>query len=165
MAELIWRAMRDQVFAEKMGLETGWNCHISLTPNGDRPCDGAPSSPSHGSLHEDLNQASLWTLCTRLNVRGRRLAMPPEEASTETLRVLSPLRLSGQLNSLGCSVIFHQGESVSMVKLIEQARHTTYGIRKCFLFLLQCQLSLVIIQFLACLAHCPLLRYTHNKTL
>lgn len=45
-----------QVFAEKMGLETGWNCHISLTPNGDSPCDGAPSSPSHGSLHEDLNQ-------------------------------------------------------------------------------------------------------------
>ena len=27
-----------------------------------------------------------------------------------------------------------------------QARHTTYGIRKCFLFLLQCQLSLVILQ-------------------
>lgn len=47
-----------QVFAEKMGLETGWNCHISLTPNGDSPCDGAPSSPSHGSLHEDLNQGS-----------------------------------------------------------------------------------------------------------
>lgn len=45
-----------KVFAEKMGLETGWNCHISLTPNGDSPCDGAPSSPSHGSLHEDLNQ-------------------------------------------------------------------------------------------------------------
>ncbi|XP_040885349.1 transmembrane protein 94-like [Toxotes jaculatrix] len=42
-----------------------------------------------------------------------------------------------------------------MVKLIEQARHTTYGIRKCFLFLLQCQLSLVIIQFLACLAQLP----------
>lgn len=45
-----------QVFAEKMGLETGWNCHISLTPNGDSPCDGASSSPSHASLHEDLNQ-------------------------------------------------------------------------------------------------------------
>lgn len=27
-----------------------------------------------------------------------------------------------------------------------QARHATYGIRKCFLFLLQCQLMLVIIQ-------------------
>lgn len=35
---------------------------------------------------------------------------------------LTPLRLSGQLNSLGCSVIFHQGDSVSMVKLIEQVR-------------------------------------------
>lgn len=44
-----------QVFAEKMGLETGWNCHISLTPNGDGHCDGAPSSPSQaGSLHDDL---------------------------------------------------------------------------------------------------------------
>ena len=37
---------------------------------------------------------------------------------------LSPLRLSGQLNSLGCSVTFHQGESVSIVKLIEQVRNT-----------------------------------------
>lgn len=37
---------------------------------------------------------------------------------------LSPLRLSGQLNSMGCSVTFHQGESVSMVKLIEQVRCT-----------------------------------------
>lgn len=47
-----------QVFAEKMGLETGWNCHISLTPNGDMPgSDIPPSSPSHaGSLHDDLNQ-------------------------------------------------------------------------------------------------------------
>lgn len=27
-----------------------------------------------------------------------------------------------------------------------QARHATYGIRKCFLFLLQCQLTLVVIQ-------------------
>ncbi|KAJ8246442.1 hypothetical protein GJAV_G00267840 [Gymnothorax javanicus] len=42
-----------------------------------------------------------------------------------------------------------------MVKLIEQARHTTYGIRKCFLFLLQCQLTLVIIQFVACLSQLP----------
>lgn len=37
---------------------------------------------------------------------------------------LSPLRLSGQLNSLGCAVTFHQGDSVSMVKLIEQVGHT-----------------------------------------
>uniref|UniRef100_A0A3Q0RLN8 Transmembrane protein 94 n=1 Tax=Amphilophus citrinellus TaxID=61819 RepID=A0A3Q0RLN8_AMPCI len=255
--------LRSKVFAEKMGLETGWNCHISLTPNGDGPCDGAPSSPSHGSLHEDLNQDSrdeaegpllpeeeahsdlasfhptdsdvpsfledcnraklprgihqvrphlknidnvpllvpLFTDCTpetmcemitimqenrevtcclgsAANFRNSRLFLQsdlsialdplyPSQCSWETFGYatgggfngeaegLSPLRLSGQLNSMGCSVTFHQGESVSMVKLIEQARHTTYGIRKCFLFLLQCQLSLVIIQFLACLAQLP----------
>ncbi|XP_070783608.1 transmembrane protein 94 [Enoplosus armatus] len=255
--------LRSKVFAEKMGLETGWNCHISLTPNGDSPCDGAPSSPSQGSLHEDLNQDSrdeaegpllpeeevhsdlasfqptdsdvpsfledcnraklprgihqvrphlknidnvpllvpLFTDCSpdtmcemmkimqenrevtcclgsSANFRNSRLFLQsdvsialdplyPSQCSWETFGYatgggfngdtegLSPLRLSGQLNSLGCSVTFHQGESVSMVKLIEQARHTTYGIRKCFLFLLQCQLSLVIIQFLACVAQLP----------
>uniref|UniRef100_A0A3Q4IG62 Transmembrane protein 94 n=1 Tax=Neolamprologus brichardi TaxID=32507 RepID=A0A3Q4IG62_NEOBR len=253
--------LRSKVFAEKMGLETGWNCHISLTPNGDGPCDGAPSSPSHGSLHEDLNQSRdeaegpllpeeeahsdlasfqptdsdvpsfledcnraklprgihqvrphlknidnvpllvpLFTDCTPEamcemitimqenrevtcclgsagNFRNSRLFLQsdlialdplyPSQCLWETfgyatgggfngeVEGLSPLRLSGQLNSMGCSVTFHQGESVSMVKLIEQARHTTYGIRKCFLFLLQCQLSLVIIQFLACLAQLP----------
>uniref|UniRef100_A0A3Q3JQQ3 Uncharacterized protein n=1 Tax=Monopterus albus TaxID=43700 RepID=A0A3Q3JQQ3_MONAL len=227
--------LRSKVFAEKMGLETGWNCHISLTPNGHGPYDGAPSSPSHGSLHEDLNQDSrdeaegpllpeeeahsdlasfqrLWfaklprgihqvrphlknidnvpllvplftdctpdTMCEMMkimqenrevtcclgssaNFRNSRLFLQsdlsialdplyPSQCSWETFGYatgggfngdaegLSPLRLSGQLNSLGCSVTFHQGESVSMVKLIEQARHTTYGIRKCFLFLLQC---------------------------
>lgn len=52
--------LRSKVFAEKMGLETGWNCHISLTPNGDMPgSEIPPSSPSHaGSLHDDLNQVS-----------------------------------------------------------------------------------------------------------
>lgn len=45
-----------------MGLETGWNCHISLTPNGDSLCDGAPSSPFQGSLHEELNQGACWYL-------------------------------------------------------------------------------------------------------
>ncbi|XP_049614468.1 endoplasmic reticulum magnesium-transporting P-type ATPase [Syngnathus scovelli] len=250
--------LRSKVFAEKMGLETGWNCHISLTPNGDGPCEGAPSSPYHGSLHEDsrdeaegpllseeevhsdlasfqptdsdlpsfledCNRAKLprgihqvrphlknidnvpllvplFTDCTpdtmcemikimqenrevtcclgsAANFRNSRLFLQsdlsialeplyPSQCSWETFsrttgpfnrstEGLSPLRLSGQLNSLGCSVAFHQGESVSMAKLIEQARHTTYGIRKCFLFLLQCQLTLVIIQFLSCLAQLP----------
>ncbi|XP_078793143.1 transmembrane protein 94 isoform X2 [Oryzias latipes] len=255
--------LRSKVFAEKMGLETGWNCHISLTPNGDSPCDGAPSSPSQGLLHEDINPDSrddaegpllpeeeahsdlasfqpidsdvpsfledcnraklprgihqvrphlknidnvpllvpLFTDCSpdtmcemikimqenrevtcclgsSANFRNSRLFLQsdlslaldplyPSQCSWETFGYatgggfsrdaegLSPLKLSGQLNSLGCSVSFHQGDSVSMVKLIEQARHTTSGIRKCFLFLLQCQLSLVIIQFLACLVQLP----------
>ncbi|XP_061665554.1 transmembrane protein 94 isoform X4 [Syngnathoides biaculeatus] len=256
--------LRSKVFAEKMGLETGWNCHISLTSNGDGPCEGTPFSPCHGSVHEDLNQAycrdeaegpllseeevhsdlasfqptdsdvpsfledcnraklprgiqqvrphlknidnvpllvPLFTDCTpetmcemikimqenrevtcclgsASNFRNSRLFLQsdlsialdplyPSQCSWEMFSYatrgvlsrstegLSPLRLSGQLNSLGCSVTFHQGESVSMTNLIEQARHTTYGIRKCFLFLLQCQLSLVIIQFVACLAQLP----------
>ncbi|KAJ8399770.1 hypothetical protein AAFF_G00408750 [Aldrovandia affinis] len=256
--------LRSKVFAEKMGLETGWNCHISLTPNGDGHCDVGPSSPSHaGSLHEDLHQDSrdeaegpllleeeghsdltsfqptdsdvpsfledcnraklprgihqvrphlknidnvpllvpLFTDCTpetmcemmkimqenrevtcclgsSANFRNSCLFLQsdlsialdplyPSRCSWETFGYatssgmngddegLSPMGLSGQLNSLACSVTFHQGESVSMVKLIEQARHTTYGIRKCFLFLLQCQLTLVIIQFVACLAQLP----------
>uniref|UniRef100_A0A3Q2FPS6 Transmembrane protein 94 n=1 Tax=Cyprinodon variegatus TaxID=28743 RepID=A0A3Q2FPS6_CYPVA len=252
--------LRSKVFAEKMGLETGWNCHISLTPNGDGPCEGAASSPSHGSLHEDLHHSRdeaegpllseeeaqsdlasfqpadsdvpsfledcnraklprgihqvrphlknidnvpllvpLFTDCTpdmcemmkimqenrevtcclgsSANFRNSRLFLQsdfigldplyPSQCSWETFGYatggglhgdaegLSPLRLSGQLNSLGCSVSFHQGNSVSLIKLIEQARHTTSGIRKCFLFLLQCQLSLVIVQFLACLAQLP----------
>nr|XP_040033370.1 transmembrane protein 94 isoform X1 [Gasterosteus aculeatus aculeatus] len=256
--------LRSKVFAEKMGLETGWNCHISLTPNGESPCDGAQTSPGHVSLHglltqdsrdeaegpllaeeeahsdlagfqptdsdvpsflEDCNRAKLprgihqvrphlknidnvpllvplFTDCTpdtmcemikimqenrevtcclgsSANFRNSRLFLQsdlsialdplyPSQCSWETFGYatgggfsdadaegLCPLRLSGQLNTLGCSATFHQGESVSMVKLIEQARHTTYGIRKSFLFLLQCQLSLVIIQFLACLAQLP----------
>ncbi|XP_077595653.1 transmembrane protein 94 [Stigmatopora nigra] len=256
--------LRSKVFAEKMGLETGWNCHITLTSNGDGLCEAAPSSPCHGSFHEDLKQADsrdeaegpllpeevvrldmssfqptdsdvpsfledcnraklprgihqvrphlknidnvpllvpLFTDCTpdtmlemikimqenkevtcclgsAANFRNSQLFLQsdlsialdplyPSQCSWETLsyatkgafnrctEVISPLRLSGQLNCLGCAVTFHQGESVSMTKLIEQARHTTYGIRKCFLFLLQCQLSLVIIQFLACLAQLP----------
>uniref|UniRef100_A0A672LSQ8 Transmembrane protein 94 n=1 Tax=Sinocyclocheilus grahami TaxID=75366 RepID=A0A672LSQ8_SINGR len=254
--------LRSKVFAEKMGLETGWNCHISLTPNGDGHYDGAPSSPSQaGSLHDDLlhdsrddaegpllpedqsdlasfqptdsdvpsfledcNRAKLprgihqvrphlknidnvpllvplFTDCTpetmcemmkimqenrevtcclgsSANFRNSCLFLQsdisisldplyPSRCSWETFGYaagcglngdcdeLSPLGLSASLNSLACSMSFHQGESVSMVKLIEQARHTTYGIRKCFLFLLQCQLTLVIIQFLACLIQLP----------
>ncbi|XP_062858998.1 transmembrane protein 94 isoform X2 [Trichomycterus rosablanca] len=253
--------LRSKVFAEKMGLETGWNCHISLTPNGNSPGEGPPSSPSQaGSLRDDLlpdsqddaegpllaedegqsdlasfqatesdvladcNRAKLprgihqvrphlknidnvpllvplFTDCTpetmcemmkimqenrevtcclgsSANYRNSCLFLQsdlsislnplyPSRCSWETFgygtgcgvneewEELTPLRLSARLNSLGCSVSLHQGESFSMVKLIEQARHTTYGIRKCFLFLLQCQLTLVIIQFLACLIQLP----------
>ncbi|XP_053938904.1 transmembrane protein 94 isoform X2 [Cuculus canorus] len=257
--------LKSKVFAEKMGLETGWNCHISLTPNGDVPgSDIPPSSPSHaGSLHDDLHQVSrddveglllmeeeghsdlisfqptdsdipsfledcnraklprgihqvrphlqnidnvpllvpLFTDCTpetmcemikimqeygevtcclgsSANLRNSCLFLQsdisialdplyPSRCSWETfgyatsttmthaLDELTPLQLSGQLNSLSCSMSFRQEESTSIIRLIEQARHATYGIRKCFLFLLQCQLTLVVIQFLSCLAQLP----------
>uniref|UniRef100_A0A7M4EAC3 Transmembrane protein 94 n=1 Tax=Crocodylus porosus TaxID=8502 RepID=A0A7M4EAC3_CROPO len=257
--------LKSKVFAEKMGLETGWNCHISLTPNGDVPgSEIPPSSPSHaGSLHDDLHQVSrddveglllmeeeghsdlisfqptdsdipsfledcnraklprgihqvrphlqnidnvpllvpLFTDCTpetmcemikimqeygevtcclgsSANLRNSCLFLQsdisialdplyPSRCSWETFGYatsanmmnvsdeLSPLQLSGQLNSLPCSMSFRQEESISIIRLIEQARHATYGIRKCFLFLLQCQLTLVIIQFLSCLMQLP----------
>ncbi|KAF0024980.1 hypothetical protein F2P81_021861 [Scophthalmus maximus] len=121
--------LRSKVFAEKMGLETGWNCHISLTPNGDSPCNGAPSSPGHGSLRDDLNQDS------RDEAEGPLL---PEEEAHSDLASFQPT----------------DSDVPSFLEDCNRARHTTYGIRKCFLFLLQCQLSLVIIQtqnyFLGC---------------
>ncbi|XP_077183955.1 transmembrane protein 94 isoform X3 [Paroedura picta] len=257
--------LKSKVFAEKMGLETGWNCHVSLTPNGDVPgCEVPPSSPSHaGSLHEDLHQVSredaeglllmeeeghldlisfqptdsdipsfledcnraklprgihqvrphlqnidnvpllvpLFTDCTpetmcemikimqeygevtcclgsSANLRNNCLFLQsdisvaldplyPSRCSWETFgyatstnmtRIsdeLTPLQLSGQLNSLSCSLSICPEETIGIIRLIEQARHVTYGIRKCFLFLLQCQLALVIIQFLSCLVQLP----------
>uniref|UniRef100_A0A8C5QNL3 Transmembrane protein 94 n=1 Tax=Leptobrachium leishanense TaxID=445787 RepID=A0A8C5QNL3_9ANUR len=257
--------LRSKVFAEKMGLETGWNCHISLTPNGDGPgSEVPPSSPSHaGSLRDDLHQASredaegmllmeeegrsdmisfqptdsdvpsffedsnraklprgihqvrphlqnidnvpllvpLFTDCTpetmcemiqimqehgevtcclgsSANTRNIGLYLQsdisvsldplyPSRCSWEMFGYLSgplrttttekpsPLQLSTALNSLPCSMSFRQEECVGIIRLIEQARHATYGIRKCFLFLLQCQLTLVIVQFLACALQLP----------
>ncbi|KAH0518681.1 hypothetical protein LTLLF_115435 [Microtus ochrogaster] len=262
--------LKSKVFAEKMGLETGWNCHISLTPNGDMPgSEIPPSSPSHaGSLHDDLNQVSrddaeglllleeeghsdlisfqptdsdipsfledcnraklprgihqvrphlqnidnvpllvpLFTDCTpdtmcemikimqeygevtcclgsSANLRNSCLFLQsdvsialdplyPSRCSWETFGYatsttmaqasdgLSPLQLSGQLNSLPCSLTFRQEETISIIRLIEQARHATYGIRKCFLFLLQCQLTLVIIQTQHYFLLCFLLKFS-----
>ncbi|XP_043940880.1 transmembrane protein 94 isoform X2 [Protopterus annectens] len=256
--------LKSKVFAEKMGLETGWNCHISLTPNDEgHGSEILPSSPSHaGSLKDDLHQESredaegypliedegpldvisqptdsdipsfqedcnraklprgihqvrphlqnidnvpllvpLFTDCTpetmcemirimqdygevtcclgsSANMRNKGLFLQsdisislnplyPLRCSLETFGYatsasmacdeddLSPLNLSALLNSLSCSISFHQEDSVSIIRLIEQARHTSYGIRKCFLFLFQCQLTLVIVQFLACLVQLP----------
>ncbi|KAF5919485.1 hypothetical protein HPG69_006085 [Diceros bicornis minor] len=266
--------LKSKVFAEKMGLETGWNCHISLTPNGDMPgSEIPPSSPSHaGSLHDDLNQGEskvsrddaeglllmeeeghsdlisfqptdsdlpsfledcnraklprgihqvrphlqnidnvpllvpLFTDCTpetmcemikimqeygevtcclgsSANLRNSCLFLQsdisialdplyPSRCSWETFGYatstsmaqasdgLSPLCLSGQLNSLPCSLTFRQEETISIIRLIEQARHATYGIRKCFLFLLQCQLTLVVIQTQHYFLLCFLLKFS-----
>ncbi|KAM5127497.1 transmembrane protein 94-like, partial [Mantella aurantiaca] len=250
-----------KVFAEKMGLETGWNCHISLTPNGDSPGSVVPpSSPSNaGSLRDDLHQGSredaeglllmddegpsdmisfqptdsdvpsfledsnraklprgihqvrphlqnidnvpllvpLFTDCTpetmcemieimqeygevtccmgsSANVRNSGLFLQsdisisldplfPSRCSWEMFGYSGgrsseshdPQHLSASLTSLACSMSFRKEESVSIIRLIQQARHSTYGIRKSFLFLLQCQLTLVIVQFLACLLQLP----------
>ncbi|TMS22446.1 Transmembrane protein 94, partial [Larimichthys crocea] len=218
--------LRSKVFAEKMGLETGWNCHISLTPNGDSPCDGAPSSPSQGSLHEDLNQdsrdeaegpllleeeahsdlasfqptdsdvPSFLEDCNRAKLPRGIHQVRPHLKNIDNVPLLVPLftdctpdtmcemmKIMQENREVTCclgssanfrnSRLFLQSDvSIALDPLYPsqcswetfgyatgggfngEARHTTYGIRKCFLFLLQCQLSLVIIQtqnyFLGC---------------
>nr|XP_014344778.1 PREDICTED: uncharacterized protein KIAA0195-like [Latimeria chalumnae] len=80
----------------------------------------------------------------------------PTEKSTHTqLHSTTPLNLSSILGSLPCSIHLCNYDNSSIIQLIKQARHTTSGIRKCFLFLLQCQLFLVMIQVLACLVQLP----------
>uniref|UniRef100_UPI00358ED6AC endoplasmic reticulum magnesium-transporting P-type ATPase isoform X1 n=1 Tax=Myxine glutinosa TaxID=7769 RepID=UPI00358ED6AC len=46
--------LRSKVFSEKMGLETGWNCHISLQSSGyEAGMDGPHGTSQAGSLHEN----------------------------------------------------------------------------------------------------------------
>ncbi|KAB0400688.1 hypothetical protein E2I00_008313, partial [Balaenoptera physalus] len=142
----IVRLIDGLVFAEKMGLETGWNCHISLTPNGDMPgSEIPPSSPSHaGSLHDDLNQGEGKGLAKL--PRGIHQVRPHLQ-NIDNVPLLVPLFTDCTPETM-C-------EMIKIMQEYGEARHATYGIRKCFLFLLQCQLTLVVIQFLSCLVQLP----------
>ncbi|KTG40001.1 hypothetical protein cypCar_00014930, partial [Cyprinus carpio] len=192
--------LRSKVFAEKMGLETGWNCHISLTPNGDGHYDGAPSSPSQaGSLHDDLlhdsrddaegpllpeDQSDLASFqptdsdvpsfledCNRAKLPRGIHQVRPHLKNIDNVPLLVPLftdctpetmcemmKIMQENREVTCclgSSANFRNSCLFLQSDIRWARHTTYGIRKCFLFLLQCQLTLVIIQFLACLIQLP----------
>ncbi|XP_046693234.1 transmembrane protein 94-like [Silurus meridionalis] len=238
--------VRSKVFAEKMGLETGWNCHISLQsdcfpldPENIHLTEREEEEPhllrecvkeeaelrlmerENRCLIEDLNRAKLpkgienvrphlenidnvpllvplFTDCTSQtecemvcimqeygevvcclgssqNVYNNAIFLQSDisisleplipicststnEVWTRTGRKPSTASLS-QLSSaicgLACTVQLQQQDNNVVISLIRQARHTTAGIRKCFLFLLQCQLSLVLIQILACLCQLP----------
>ncbi|XP_036413163.1 transmembrane protein 94-like [Colossoma macropomum] len=236
--------VRSKVFAEKMGLETGWNCHISLQSEcfpldpenievperaeedscllGERDSNESRTMEHDGAcLIEDLNRAKLpkgienvrphlehidnvpllvplFTDCTsqtecemvcimqeygevvcclgssqNINNNGIFLqsdisiALEPlapawTQSSSDAPQRPSHSRDSGslaQLSSaicgLACTVQLHHQDNSTVIKLIKQARHITAGIRKCFLFLLQCQLSLVLIQILASVCQLP----------
>ncbi|XP_064414923.1 transmembrane protein 94-like [Latimeria chalumnae] len=247
--------LKSKVFAEKMGLETGWNCHISLqshmfdlsssssisslrdtamvcnqSQNAEEAQLLIEGEPLERNVHnvfysesasfiEDLNRAKLpkgienirphlenidnvpllvplFTDCTpettcemvkimqeygevvcclgsALNIQNNAIFLQsdisisldplfpsncwnPTEKSTHTqLHSTTPLNLSSILGSLPCSIHLCNYDNSSIIQLIKQARHTTSGIRKCFLFLLQCQLFLVMIQVLACLVQLP----------
>ncbi|XP_051790237.1 transmembrane protein 94-like [Erpetoichthys calabaricus] len=242
--------VRSKVFAEKMGLETGWNCHISLQSElfplymesesyHDKAGDsedtdwftnesGIPTlDREQESLLEDLNRAKLpkgienvrphlenidnvpllvplFTDCTPdtmcemvkimqeygevtcclgsvLTLRNYKVLLQSDiSIALEPLlpspcgsecgcpSVLFPhspagptsscnrlLQLASVLCGMPCAVHLTQQEIPSIICLIKQARHTISGIRKCFLFLLQCQLSLVLIQVLGCVCQLP----------
>ncbi|XP_042571911.1 transmembrane protein 94-like [Cyprinus carpio] len=238
--------VRSKVFAEKMGLETGWNCHISLQSesfpldpdNVEEPvteeeedillrdsvrerAESRATEHDGACLIEDLNRAKLpkgienvrphlenidnvpllvplFTDCTSQtecemvcimqdygevvcclgssqNINNNEIFLQSDisialdplvstccwsnsdaaDAALNTSDSLSVIQLSSAICGLACTVQFNQQDNNTVIRLIKQARHTTAGIRKCFLFLLQCQLSLVLIQILACVCQLP----------
>lgn len=124
------------------------------------------------TLSDVFSAALLLTLSTHPSAHGRRLAMPPEEGLMTTPKALllwgspdsstaSAVRSSSTKETASAwSSSSSRWDGDSHARQARgngcawtcpclnpfQARHTTYGIRKCFLFLLQCQLSLVLIQ-------------------
>lgn len=56
--------LRSKVFAEKLGLETGWNCHISLAPE---PPGGANDSPGDGDERGSVTTGSVSSLESVVN--------------------------------------------------------------------------------------------------
>ncbi|XP_049325434.1 transmembrane protein 94-like [Astyanax mexicanus] len=235
--------VRSKVFAEKMGLETGWNCHISLQSEcfpldpeniemperaeedscllGDRGSDEVESRAMEhdgACLIEDLNRLSVrwyvlcrsmekwcavwaavrtsttmasfcrvtsgdlssdWSdnlirdlmciliCCNRSVLTVSSIALEPlaptcgqscsdvPQRLPESRDSVSLTQISSAICGLACTVQLHHQDNSKVIKLIKQARHITAGIRKCFLFLLQCQLSLVLIQILACVCQLP----------
>ncbi|XP_058637971.1 transmembrane protein 94-like [Onychostoma macrolepis] len=238
--------VRSKVFAEKMGLETGWNCHISLQSesfpldpdNVEEPvteeeeeillrdstrerAESRAMEHDGACLIEDLNRAKLpkgienvrphlenidnvpllvplFTDCTSQtecemvcimqeygevvcclgssqNINNNEIFLQSDisialdplvptccwsnsdaaDAALNTSDSLSVIQLSSAICGLACTVQFNQQDNNTVIRLIKQARHTTAGIRKCFLFLLQCQLFLVLIQILACVCQLP----------
>ncbi|XP_048869215.1 transmembrane protein 94-like [Brienomyrus brachyistius] len=247
--------VRSKVFAERMGLETGWNCHISLQSDcfpqdtesledpgreecGEQGCgdslldedvrqvdrEAGRALDSEGAcLITDLNRAKLpkgmqnirphlenvdnvpllvplFTDCTRQtmcemvqvmqeygevvcclgssqNINNNAVFLqsdvsialepllpssywtaagpPATQLPCGHLAHSSPAQLSSALCGLPCTIHLGPQENTTIIRLIKQSRHMTAGIRKCFLLLLQCQLSLVLLQILACACQLP----------
>ncbi|XP_067115085.1 endoplasmic reticulum magnesium-transporting P-type ATPase-like [Osmerus mordax] len=209
--------IKSKVFAEKMGLETGWNCHISLQSERSFPLDTpCPADKRRGGgedeevclldeqrsvggddlrldqegayIMEDLNRAKLprgienvrphlenidnvpllvplFTDCTPQTVCEMVKVMQDygevvcclgssQNINNNNVFLQSDISLSSALCGLSCSLHLSP-TNLTLIQLIRQARHTTAGIRKCFLFLLQCQLYLVLIQVLGCVCQLP----------
>ncbi|TRY64396.1 hypothetical protein DNTS_017093 [Danionella cerebrum] len=236
--------VRSKVFAEKMGLETGWNCHISLQSESfpldpenmeeleteeeegmllrEIASESSTLEQDGACLIEDLNRAKLpkgienvrphlenidnvpllvplFTDCTSQtecemvsimqefgevvccigssqNISNTEIFLqsdisialdPLEPSFCRRLPFEAPnlhlnasdseglIKLSSTICRLACTLQLNQHDNNTLIRLIKQARHTTAGIRKCFLFLLQCQLFLVLLQILASVCQLP----------
>ncbi|XP_078413791.1 transmembrane protein 94-like [Cetorhinus maximus] len=77
------------------------------------------------------------------------------EYLTSRSQKITPIYLASLFGSLASSVHLRNHGNISIIQLIKQARQMSSGIRKCFLFHLQCQLSLTMIQVLASMAQLP----------
>lgn len=71
--------LRSRVFSEKMGLESGWNCHISLL------------SDDHSSLPSPQSQSHIFEPVISSAVSNNEIMADEEGADSEMNRLLPPL--------------------------------------------------------------------------
>ncbi|XP_074599520.1 transmembrane protein 94-like protein l(2)k05819 [Brevipalpus obovatus] len=68
---------------------------------------------------------------------------------------LSPTDISNQLNSLPCCLAFHREDSISLIRIIMEARHFMMNARNCLQFFFSCSLGLTLGQLFASLIFLP----------
>ncbi|XP_015786071.1 transmembrane protein 94 [Tetranychus urticae] len=68
---------------------------------------------------------------------------------------ISPTDISNQLNTLPCSICFHREDSISINRIIMEARHYMMNARNCLQFFFSCSLSLSLAQLFGFLFFLP----------
>lgn len=80
---------------------------------------GSSWSVAHGHTSPALNSIALDPLYPS-RCSWETFGYATSTSMAQASDGLSPLRLSGQLNSLPCSLTFRQEETISIIRLIEQ---------------------------------------------
>ncbi|XP_070579950.1 transmembrane protein 94-like [Ptychodera flava] len=76
------------------------------------------------------------------------------DSSTQAHGLL-PLDLSHLLASLPCSLSFHREDNISLIYLVKEARGITQAMINCFIFLMNCQVTISVLQLIACFLLLP----------
>ncbi|XP_070186267.1 transmembrane protein 94-like isoform X2 [Littorina saxatilis] len=103
--------LRSRVFSEKMGLEAGWNCHISLLNDDTSLADGPGSGP--GSV-----------------VQGRRSAESSSQEHLDILGISEPRVFDDAMASRSLSAPCVVAVEVQQVKFTVQTREELHGDEK-----------------------------------